>query len=78
MAPSLARAGPPWALSHMTETENTLGLIAGNRTLPLLFAQQARKMGINTIQVIYQNSDHADAYAKELPDAVSIILREQA
>ncbi len=38
----------------------------------------ARKMGINTIQVIYQNSDHADAYAKDLPDAVSIILREQA
>lgn len=38
----------------------------------------AREMGIKTIQVIYENSDHADFYAKDLPDAVSLILGKQA
>ena len=33
----------------MTETTATLGLIAGNRSLPLLFARQARALGVKRL-----------------------------
>jgi hypothetical protein len=33
----------------MTESTESLGIIAGNRSLPLLFAQQARRMGVKRL-----------------------------
>ncbi len=33
----------------MTDSMDSLGIIAGNRTLPLLFAQQARSMGVKRL-----------------------------
>src|SRR6201994_4749069 len=35
----------------MTDSIESLGIIAGNRTLPLLFAQQARAMGVKRLVV---------------------------
>src|SRR5437016_7862046 len=34
------------------ETTDTLGLIAGNRSLPLLFARQARTMGVKRLVAV--------------------------
>ena len=31
---------------------NTLGIIAGNRTLPLVFARQARLMGVQKLTAV--------------------------
>lgn len=36
----------------MSQALETIGLIAGNRTLPLLFAQQARAMGIKRVVAV--------------------------
>src|SRR5712671_4297052 len=33
----------------MTDTNESLGIIAGNRSLPLLFAKQARSMGVKRL-----------------------------
>ncbi|HEY4282565.1 MAG TPA: DUF1009 domain-containing protein, partial [Chthoniobacterales bacterium] len=33
----------------MTDSIDSLGIIAGNRSLPLLFVQQARKMGVKRL-----------------------------
>lgn len=36
----------------MSEGIQTLGLIAGNRTLPLLFAREARRLGVNRLVAV--------------------------
>ncbi|HNQ72579.1 MAG TPA: UDP-2,3-diacylglucosamine diphosphatase LpxI [Verrucomicrobiota bacterium] len=36
----------------MTATQETIGLLAGNRTLPLLFARQARRLGVKRIVAV--------------------------
>ena len=36
----------------MTVTNESIGLIAGNRSLPLIFARQARKMGVKRIVAV--------------------------
>lgn len=36
----------------MTETAHTLGIIAGNRSLPLLFARQARALGVKRLVAV--------------------------
>ncbi len=36
----------------MTTTPETIGLLAGNRTLPLLFARQARRLGVKRIVAV--------------------------
>lgn len=38
--------------SRMSETLNSLGLIAGNRSLPLVFARQARKQGVQRLVAV--------------------------
>ena len=36
----------------------------------------AKEMGLKTIQVIYDNSKHADFFAADLPEATEIILKK--
>ena len=36
----------------MTDSIESLGIIAGNRSLPIVFAQQARKMGIKKLVAV--------------------------
>jgi DUF1009 family protein len=46
--PVLRKVGFPVTCAHMDSIES-LGIIAGNRSLPLMFAEQARKMGVKRL-----------------------------
>lgn len=53
----------------MTPAIDTLGLIAGNRTLPLLFAQQARRLGVQRLVAIgfeHETDPHLAALVDQL------------
>jgi len=39
----------------MSDQPQTLGVIAGNRSLPLLFAREARKAGVRLVAVAFEN-----------------------
>ncbi len=42
----------PFNVSLVTSSETSLGIIAGNRSLPLLFARQARKQGVQRLVAV--------------------------
>jgi hypothetical protein len=39
----------------MSDSSQTLGVIAGNRSLPLLFAREARRAGVRLVAVAFEN-----------------------
>ena len=43
--------GPATVLA-VSDSANTLGLIAGNRSLPLCFAKQARSLGVKRLVAV--------------------------
>src|SRR5690348_7930852 len=55
----------------MTDTKrDVLGLIAGNRSLPLLFARQARSMGVGRLVAVAFEGETDPALAKLVDDIV--------
>lgn len=53
----------------MTSTPDTLGIIAGNRSLPLLFAREARRQGVKRL-VAVAFKDETDPALAELVDEI--------
>jgi DUF1009 family protein len=51
-------------------TTNTLGLIAGNRSLPLLFARQARAMGVRRLVAVAFEGETDPELAKWVDDVI--------
>jgi DUF1009 family protein len=54
----------------MAETTQSMGIIAGNRSLPLLFAKHARAMGINRLVAIAFDGETDPALASLVDDIV--------
>ena len=54
----------------MSAAIQTLGIIAGNRTLPLLFARQARAMGVTRLVAVAFEGETDPALAKLVDDLV--------
>src|ERR1700719_4077543 len=52
----------------MTDTNQSLGMIAGNRSLPLLFAQQARAMGVKRLVAVAFEGETDPALAPLVDD----------
>src|SRR5437867_8487943 len=51
-------------------TTDTLGIIAGNRSLPLLFARQARSMGVRRLVAVAVQGETDPALAPLVDDMV--------
>ena len=51
-------------------TTDTLGLIAGNRSLPLLFARQARAMGVRRLVAVAFEGETDPELAKWVDDVI--------
>src|SRR5881628_1423100 len=51
-------------------TTDTLGLIAGNRSLPLLFARQARSMGVKRLVAVALQGETDPALAKLVDEII--------
>lgn len=60
----------PATLAPVSATIQTLGLIAGNRTLPLLLARQARAMGVSRLVAVAFEGETDPALAKLVDDIV--------
>jgi len=56
--------------NRMAESIDTLGIIAGNRTLPLIFARQARAMGIKRLVVAAFDNETDPELAKLVDEIV--------
>lgn len=56
----------------MTETTETLGIIAGNRALPLVAAQQARALGVKRIIAVGLEGETDPALARHVDEIVWI------
>ncbi len=56
----------------MSATVTTLGIIAGNRALPLLFAQQARKLGVARLVAVAFDGETDPALAALVDDIIWI------
>src|SRR5437016_9524521 len=54
----------------MTESIELLGIIAGNRSLPLLFAQQARGMGVKRVVAAAFDGETDPAFAPLVDEIV--------
>jgi len=54
----------------MSDTVDTLGIIAGNRSLPLLFARQARAQGVRRLVVVAFEGETNPDLAKLVDDIV--------
>src|SRR5712671_5568906 len=54
----------------MTDTIATLGVIAGNRSLPLLFARQARAVGVKRLVAVAFEGETDPALAELVDDIV--------
>lgn len=54
----------------MTDSIKSLGIIAGNRSLPLLFAQQARNMGVNRLVAVAFEGETDPALASLVDEIV--------
>ncbi len=54
----------------MTDTSNTLGIIAGNRSLPLLFAKEARRQGVKRLVAVAFDGETDPALASLVDDIV--------
>jgi DUF1009 family protein len=74
-APELARRagadrGPPSRRQLMTCARELLGIIAGNRSLPLLFARQARALGVRRLVAVAFEGETDPALASLVDDIV--------
>jgi len=58
----------------MNSTPDSLGLIAGNRSLPLLFARQARSMGVKRLVAVAVHGETDPALAPLVDDIVWVNL----
>src|SRR5437667_7530420 len=54
----------------MNRLTDTLGLIAGNRSLPLLFARQARSMGVKRLVAVALQGETDPALAKLVDEII--------
>src|SRR2546426_2783141 len=54
----------------MTDSIESLGIIAGNRSLPIVFAQQARKMGVKKLVAVGFEGETDPALASLVDDLV--------
>src|SRR4029078_7637349 len=54
----------------MSEWVDTLGVIAGNRSLPLLFARQARKMGVKRLVAVAFDNETDPALGSQVDEIV--------
>jgi DUF1009 family protein len=63
---------PKSGTASMSENVETLGLIAGNRTLPLLFARQARSQGVKRLVAVAFDGETDPALASLVDDVVWI------
>ena len=54
----------------MTSTPDTLGIIAGNRSLPLLFAKEARRQGVKRLVAVAVEGETDPALAALVDDIV--------
>jgi hypothetical protein len=54
----------------MTTGADTIGIIAGNRQLPLLFAQQARRMGVRRLVAVGFEGETEPALANQVDELV--------
>jgi len=54
----------------MTPAPDTIGIIAGNRSLPLLFAQQARRQGVRRLVAVAFEGETEPALASLVDDIV--------
>ncbi len=68
--PSLTTARPLGTLSFVSAAIQTLGLIAGNRTLPFLLARQARAMGVTRLVAVAFEGETDPELAKLVDDLV--------
>ena len=70
----LNKAGAPenatLFLTCMSESRETLGVIAGNRSLPLLFAKQARQMGVHRLVAVAFDNETDPALASLVDEIV--------
>src|SRR5436309_14356854 len=62
----------------MNSTPDTLGLIAGNRSLPLLFARQARSMGVKRLVAVAVHGQTDPALAPLVDDIVWVKVGQLA
>src|SRR5213078_2979941 len=60
----------PLTYFHMTDSPDSLGIIAGNRSLPLLFAQQARSLGVKRLVAVAFDGETDPALATAVDDIV--------
>lgn len=61
---------PPATLPPVSAAIQTLGLIAGNRTLPLLLARQARALGVTRLVAVAFEGETDPALAKLVDDII--------
>ena len=59
-----------FSIRSMTESTEVLGLIAGNRSLPLTFARQARSMGVKKIIAVAAEGETDPALASLVDEIV--------
>jgi UDP-2,3-diacylglucosamine hydrolase len=60
----------PLSWIRMTDSIESLGIIAGNRSLPLLFAQQARRMGVKRLVAAAFDGETDPAFAPLVDEIV--------
>ena len=60
--------------SNMTSPPATLGLIAGNRTLPLLFARQARAVGVQRLIAVAFDGETDPAIASHVDEGMWVTV----
>ena len=60
----------PLTLARIMELIESLGIIAGNRSLPLMFAEQARKMGVKRLVVAAFDGETDPALASLVDEIV--------
>lgn len=63
---------PESGTANMSANVETLGVIAGNRTLPLLFARQARSLGVKRLVAVAFDGETDPALASLVDDVVWI------
>lgn len=59
-----------YGLRHMSDTVQSLGIIAGNRTLPLLLAEQARKLGVRRLVAVAFDGETDPSLAQRVDEIV--------
>ena len=60
----------PTTLLTVAESSDTLGIIAGNRSLPLLFAKQARGLGVKRLVAVAFEGETEPELAKLVDDII--------